>query len=278
MKIKLLVLLMLMGCGPQHKPKPKKDIDVLDQLYNKKVELLHDLEVIYGWVGEEDCDGLLWNGLALVGGADINIHQAESDGRWYRRPSKDCYPDESASSISNDMITGLLYGLWASEDYDAVNRLYKYGKDNVWVMGSGVISRTLLRPNGIYLITRMIERLGGPRKPELDNPATVNVYLPVSKDFEYHIQTVGMMLTVELEGYATDQIIDRLHEAIAKYPNDALFRAALGLFKPKFRHESKDLLLSLNYLPPSYVRNNMQHMIVHQLFTIYLLQRGFSHD
>ena len=69
-----------------------------------------------GWPSLNDCDAALWAGLAATG-YPVDLSLAFDEGKPYRRPSHDCYQQgNSHSTTSNDQITGLLWGIWVTQD------------------------------------------------------------------------------------------------------------------------------------------------------------------
>jgi hypothetical protein len=274
---KLVIIAAFLSCGEVKKKKTPSMDRVQIEAYQK--ELISKIKVEDGWIGK-DCDGLLWNSIALAGGVDLDIESAEFEpGKWHRRAKKDgaCWlPDreknESGSTTSNDMMTGLLLAIWHRLDTDMALRFYNYGKANDWVMGEPypkAIAKVVLRPNGQYLIARILEQLNGDTKPELLLP---NIYLPVSKDFERHLMTIGIYLSGEVDGSINKQMLKRLRELAGDFPKDALFQAMLGLYTGG---EPTDIAIKLisnkDYEVPSYVRGDEQYPNIHMLFITKIL-------
>lgn len=266
----------MLTCGKNKKRNPIEAMsDRLQFLQQRLITEIGETD----WL-TNDCDGLLWNSLALYGGVRLDLFQAEySPGKWHRRPPPACWDGQdngSKSTTSNDQLTGLLLALWHLQDIEAMNRLYDYGKANDWVMGEPYpeqIARVVLRPNGRYLLARMIQNISGVKKEELILP---NIYLPVSKDFEYHLQSLGIYLSGELNNQINDQMLKRLRENIEKYPFDALFHAVLGLYEGQHTIRAMELLLDPNYVLPSYVRGDSIYEKIHKLFVIRIIQQGLA--
>jgi hypothetical protein len=98
------------------------------------------------------CDSLLFSSLAGAAGAPLKVDAAmEENGKWHRTPQKDCYSEHSGSTISRDMLLGLLVFLWKSQNKDLLETTISYGKANAtwsgdWKMGDGDPFRIYMRP------------------------------------------------------------------------------------------------------------------------------------
>lgn len=241
-------------------------------MIEKLNELQSDLLDKYSgvqWIGR-DCDGCLWNALAKIAGVkSIKLHLAEpSRGEWRRRPYPFCYPDHSKSTTSNDMLTGLLYALYKDGDKWGLIDLWTYGVGNWWVMGKGPLARTWLRPNGIFLLAKALFNLTGKKTWGLWMP---NLYFPVRKDYERHLQTIGCLFSAELTGGLTRQMGKRILENAKYDKNDALFAAAAGC-----TGIATALILDENYPYPSYIRGDEAYQDIHKLFVIYVIKRFWN--
>jgi hypothetical protein len=134
---------------------------LLDQL-KERTELYKDLGPT-GFISTEYCDSLLFSALnAVARNERIDIEDAQGEpGQWFRRPSKDCYPENSKSTISRDMLLGvILYAVHFNEP-GLLDDLWDYGEANNWVMGEGVIDRTLFTPTMIALLAEARYNLSG---------------------------------------------------------------------------------------------------------------------
>jgi hypothetical protein len=220
-----------------------------------------------GWPSDEDCDGALWAGVARLAGASwVDISAAvQPDGRPTRRPYSDCGPGDlgynngSASTTSNDMITGIMAGMFSAQDTDSAKRLWDYGYSHSWIMGEPnyYVSRVLLRPNGITMLARLLYYTS---KGTIDHAVRWGpiLYGPATEDFEGHLMILGRYLEGRLGG---PQYGMEVAEFLgAKYrPDDAFAQAVAGNSSNAAR-----LLLS-NYKSPSYVRGHDSYHLVHWL-------------
>lgn len=255
----LIFLLVLFSC------RTKADDNTLDSPELNEIydHLLASVQWEDGWPSKHDCDGTLWAGLACLGGVDVNMLLAEKEpGRVERRPGQSCYPTESASSVSKDMLTGYMGCLHKKRDLDALQRLYDYGKDNHWSMGepSSAVGDVQLDPNRQGLLARFIVDLGGARRQEAD---ITPVHLPVTADYARHLQ----MIEIQLEGSTNPLVMEIIKNNVRSNPDDALFQAILARRTGDF-DKFKELVSNSNYTFPSYVRGADSYKQVHLLLAL----------
>lgn len=203
MKRALLVVCLMVSCG-QAEPKQSDPTDANLVKLNKKYSLYLNLSGS-GWIPDTKCDGLLFNSLAAMAGRDVDIASAQDKidvGKWYRSPSHDCYPDNSGSTISRDMFTGLLYWIWQTQRLDLVEKIVSYGKNHRnwlghWVMGEGPESRTAIRRNMQGTIMEMMFQLGG-----LDSSTrrAKQGWNPAMKGYGAHLQALHLHLRHTMTG------------------------------------------------------------------------------
>lgn len=232
----LALLILLVGCGRSGESHPAS-VAVLDALrVERTVRLAATPD---GWPSDTDCDGLLWASEARAAGVKVDLGEAvDATGMLHRRPltSGECYPAESASTISNDMLWGYVVGA----DVAAVAAMADYGQAHGWVMGQPLRDavRVVAKPNLIVAIGRRTGRAYG-RVPCALTP-------PIA-DYERHLQA--------LAGVACGQ-----HPAAADN-GDALAVAVAG-----DTDSAANLLLAPNYTAPSYVRGSPAYANIYWLF------------
>lgn len=261
------VALALIACG--QKSSKAQDTSALSALYEQKTaDYIEATQAIQAnWPSDKDCDAALWAGLAKRAGQSLDIKAAlQPDGRPTRKPFIDCItPTESKSTISNDMISGLMLGYLYDQDADSLRSLYNYGIANQWIMGSpkDLISRVYLRPNGQSLMARAIRRLSGDDLPQRHIPM---VYTPITNnDFEAHLQFVGLLMAKDLDD------LSYTHELVLKqtcrFNKDDAFANIMCGNKDKAR----ELLLNADYVYPPYVRGHENYKLVHWLLSAKLI-------
>lgn len=275
----LLLLMSSIACGAE-KEVPIDTIAALRLEYGYKLAELEEKTKnnIGGWPSDHDCDGALWAGIARAAGADwVDVSAAlRPDGRPTRRPLFDCgpgnlgYNDGSATTTSNDMITGIILGLYTARDADSVLRLYQYGEQHKWIMGypEYYISRVLLRPNGITLIARILYELSNGQRDYVIRLAPV-VYGPVQSDYEQHLILLSRYLEKKIGGPQYGMEI--AEKILAKsLPLDALAQAVSG------NYLLASLLLTGNYQSPTYVRGHENYHLVHWLISAKVVLDGVA--
>ncbi len=280
MKAALIIFSMLLGCGPKHKPAEPVPSDGTRLLQTRMSAWFDELKKAAdersGWPTASDCDQTLWAGEARAGGATINLGLAEyASGEIHRRPAVEgeCYPKDSSTSVSRDMLVGYMLGSWAAKDKGALERLAAYGEANHWVMGLPFPGdfRVILEPGGQGILGRAVAKLGGDKRPYASIP---QVCLPVGKDYERHIQTLAILLDGMVSGGVTSLCLDRLKDNATNNPGDALFQAALATYSGGDQSPALSLLNDDTYQCPSYVRPAAAYCLVHKIFAARVVLGG----
>lgn len=292
--ISTLVIICLIGCGKSERTQetsgnvgPADKVAVLHDSMLAKIAV--EADPATGWPSATDCDALLWSGLAVASGVQgIKLEQAEYlPGEIHRRPMPSCWNEVegdvgSKSTISQDMLTGYLWGLWRTGDLAAVQRLAAYGEAHKaalgWVMGKPYperVGEVVMRGNLIGLVGRMLFELSGGYDDRSYRHDTT-LYLPVEADYQKHIMVLGILLQgetrrpvvplVDIDG----QELERLRELSSAYPKDALFQAAMAIYSGDWT-KTEELLLDEGYECPSYARGAEIYCEVHIAFAASLL-------
>lgn len=223
-----LITLLLVSCGQEEqKPKRTGEVATLEELnaqrdlYNEKAK---ELQGELGFIDPDDCDTALYNALLLVGGLEgIDLFALmRGPGRWFRRPSQDCYDKgESKSDISPDMFAGIGWGLWFLDEKDAIADILRYGRKNFWVMGRGVLSRTVMRPS-MQRTLAMIANEQLPSAPDL--------WFTPDKDYSMHVVALNIILRGEFRGFLPEGAYKVLKKLTSKDPRNALFQYGVARF------------------------------------------------
>jgi hypothetical protein len=276
-KMRFILLLALIACGPEHKAKdaqPNDHILELHDLYKQKKKEAEEKFYDGLWPSLTDCDATLWAGVACVGGIDVQIQKAEyTPGEIHRRPTRACWSQDegdqgSKSTISNDMLLGYMSCLFVRRDLDALLRLAEYGENRDWVMGEPypeMAARVLMRSNLRGFLGRAIDRLSGGdiKKPYRQWPALYEEVFPKA-DYEVHLQIQGLLLhsNINVTDYSLldleDHNFKRLKEIAEKYPRDALAQSVYGRYTGDY-DKAVLLLLDQSYECPSYVRGDANY-------------------
>lgn len=181
---------------------------------------------------QNTCDSLLWSGI-LCTVAPVNIEAAMNpDGQWFRTPAKDCYPNESGSTISRDTMLGALICSWDRGRLDLIQKTISYGKQHStwsgdWKLGEGDPFRIYARP-GLQATTYEIsEKLGG--------ESNWRQYLPQfwtssTAGFNSHLQIWHLLLRGRMFGKINNKELRTLKDLAEAQPNNGFYNAAYAKF------------------------------------------------
>lgn len=268
----LPLFLLITACGlfqKKHKPvDPPRQNPRLEELRLRFEDKMRALalasDVATGWPDVDDCDGTLWAGLALFAGEPTLLDFAEyAPGEIHRRPKLECYPAESGSTVSNDMILGYLIGRYSEKNLLALQRLADYGEAHNWRMGEGDEFRTLLRPNGYGLLGRMIYNLSD-SKDDRSYRKVPPIFTQVSADYERHLLIEGIEINGKVDGNIPTGEVELLEEMVKSEPRDHLAQSVLDVYSGDFSRSINGLLDDGDY-SPSYVRGATNYPKVYWL-------------
>jgi hypothetical protein len=238
-------ILATIACERDEKPAPNPE-SLPDDLVAKRalyVERTPEVADADGAVEVEQCDSGHFSFLRAVGaGIPINARAfMDAERKVHRRTLsyKECYPDESGSSVSADELLYLLaYGV-KFKDRQLLQDVFSYGKEHAWVMGEGDIFRTIMRPSLQSLYARALRALGGPDFAERIIPP----FEPgARKGFEAQLQVVSILVDLNVTGALTSPQLEALRDQAARQPGNALFMCAASRFDPSLKQAAWDLL------------------------------------
>lgn len=192
-----------------------------------------------GWTDTDRCDALLWASLRAASGVTVDVTAAqdpEDPGRWFRRPVDlpECFATgESKSTISRDMLLGVLWWAWTARRSDVVGDLWDFAREREGVMGDGEFGglETLLNVNMFGLLGRLCVKTEA-----CDATASVSAAIPLTYQspnptgFERHLEVLQITLGGELDGAISTQAVERLRRHASEQPLNPLFAAALVLY------------------------------------------------
>ena len=249
----LIFLLLLVSCRRVHLN--KKTSNPTAELVAKKhtyCELSKPEYELNDYVVSK-CDGVLFTGLHAIGCDYASISLFEDNGRWYRDPEHKCGPTHggASSTISKDMLTGILTYMWWSKDLAAINRMIEYGKANSWVMGECVdtvttISKCIMSPGQISLLYDMQAglKLGtGTTTSSADGSSDANT------GFAAHLDILFILLPGSVHNAISDSELQTLKEQSERQPKNALYQAAYHKFKDGDQTIAISLLQDISKFP-----------------------------
>lgn len=188
-----------------------------------------------GFIESSECDSLLFSGLVgCVPGIQIDLDKAfdRASGQWHRRPcDRPCFPEHSKSTISRDMLLGVLWYAYFNKRLDITEQLIKHALRNFGLMGQAVdlkttVGRCLISPGLLSTAAWISYRLGGPSRPWLR-------YLPQSESssvigFQAHLSVLHILLRQLVTGKKTyGKILEKHYNRNSFNP---LFCAAVGRY------------------------------------------------
>lgn len=226
--------------------------------YKKYIELLPTVQDSHGFIDSHECDSLLFTG--LIGcipevAATINIDAAfdSATGQWKRRPIEcPCFPVGSRSSISRDMLLGLLHFAYYNKRLDIIEQVIKYALSNWLIMGEArdwktLLGRCLMTPGLLATYAWASYKLGGPSRPWLR-------WIPLveskkTRTYQTHLSILHVLLRKELTGKISDHNRDVIAYHADRLPNNPLIQYANGFKRFSAILLDNDLLWPSDRLP-----------------------------
>ncbi len=239
MKRLFFAIVLFLACGRHETRDIELSSDLRGALAAKVAlykSLLPEVQDANGFVATDKCDALLHS--ALVGvtvPVALEVAQLEP-GRWFRRPLNydECFAaGASRSTISRDMLLGVIWWAWKNGRLDVLEDLRSYGQAHDWIMGEAdsvetTVSRTYLTPAFRGTLCRTARKMGGADHGDCYIP---QVYPESLTDFEAHLQVLTILLEAEITGSLGSGAYGALQAQIARQPNNPLFHAALSRFQ-----------------------------------------------
>jgi len=217
---KLLLTFLLLACSTFSPKSSPKTIDLEAQY----VSMVQDIQDENGFIDTKYCDSILHT--ALIGvhpDIKVNLEAAEkSPGEWLRRPLSypECFESgESRSTISRDMLLGVMWWAVVNKDLGMLERMWDYGTSNAWFMGNNV--HTVMNFNMITLLAKAIYKLGGSDYL----PRRSYIYFGNCEGYVCHLSALQIALNGYIEGSIRGSHVDYLIKIADKNPNNILFAA-----------------------------------------------------
>lgn len=183
----------------------------------------------HGFIDTAHCDALLFSGLAGCH-PDVNVDitaARDESGRWHRRPNKDCFPNGSKSTISRDMLLGVIYFAYYNNKPELLQELIEYSFKNFFIMGEAEslkhkLGRCLMTPNILSLAALALKALGGKNYWYL-------TWIPFTASdkvhgYQAHLAALGAILRQEITGKKY-KILQTFAE---RQPKNPLFQYGAG--------------------------------------------------
>jgi len=203
------------------------------------------------------CDGLLFTALRGISCGDIDVSHFESEvepGQWFRDPEKSCFiPDSldngSDSTISKDMLLGLMHYFWYSRDLNGVNRTIDYGKAHSWVMGEAkdditLASKCLMPPGQISILYDIQSKLSA-----IPLTTTNTDIFSENTGFRAHLDVLAILLGASVRGTISTSQVETLKAQAKRQPRNALYQAAYALYTDGNQSATEALLFDESRFP-----------------------------
>lgn len=233
--ILIAVYFLLACCGKHDKAESQQSLEDVRVQYNTYVQLAPS-----GWQQwDRECDALLFASLQTSAEQKtFDIESArDSSGQWHRRPQwADCETGPNDSTISRDMLMGLLVYALNAKRLDIVEDLWDYGQAHstavpyVWKMGSDNRSndnRTYTVPGLVQLMAKIIAHLGGTRhEVELAIPQVYGS----EPGFPSHLTMLHIYMNGKIDGQIGSNQLDVLRSIRSHSPNNPLANALIGKY------------------------------------------------
>lgn len=233
-----ICILLAVGCAKRDNKAVGSTVSLADVQAKRDLylSLQESQKNEHGWL-ESECDALLSNSLAAYAGLSIDISKAEEQpGRWRRHPDfSKCLPGNgSKSTISKDMMRGLLLYLWKTKDLAAIERIQEYGSKNNWVMGEAEDEESYWGRVVFWPLVPQIKDMSKLMQTSLQN-AVLSYndeygYVVLKRTFEAHLHVLNIYLRAQMYGGITDYELAALKEYSKFQPRNALFSAMAAKF------------------------------------------------
>ena len=246
MKKFILILLCLLGCGKNGQKQTKNDPNPLEDKYNTYLSLTLNTLDINGFISNDACDSLLWTSLYNTAGGNASLIRAEvQPGEWERNPNGEC------TSISRDMILGLLTYIWHARDLQMIEDLIDYGEEHGFKMNSQdeTDGANIMTPDIISTMYEIRYRLGG--SDSVARLFAQSWWVGGQRGFLAHLQVLHIFLRGLVTGSVSNGELSLLEEHATSNPNNALFNSVYHRFSDGNQINAISSLLNEKWFPNS---------------------------
>lgn len=298
MKFLLIILIISCSCG-KIKDKDNEPLTPVSSepsaitqrfsLYKQQSKAAYDDYGLYapgGHIG----DSALFSCLAY--NADLTKFDIgllfRDNGMPRRHP--DISKEHSATPISKDMVSGILWCLYKLQKTDPdyavalTSKMIKAGKSHavsgLWsfctkddikeysISKEDVAGRCIMTPGVMKDVYRLHLKMGGDCDNECKTVMTVGVNtLPEGEGFTRHLAVLSTVRNGLIEGGINDLSLKQLEKAHKAEPRNALYAAAYNMFKGGFQDETWKILSDESLFPLKSIPTSKNYC------TDYLFQR-----
>jgi len=239
---KFFLFAVLASCNKAKKENASTQNYIADLLDQRGFYLMEMAKVqgVEGFIETNGCDAVMFSGLAMASGLDVNLFAAEGQpGQWFRTPDHECYDNAgSGSDISRDMLIGIMFALWSRTDSVNFQNLYDWGESHDWYMGRGAIDVTYFTPN-----------LRNTLKALLGKKMDAEFWVDPQTDHQRHVVALNIILRGEATGSVPKEALGIVQHFATKEPKNALFQYALARFGDGNQQKTLDILRNKVWFP-----------------------------
>ncbi|MEM4379355.1 MAG: hypothetical protein QXL01_01530 [Thermoplasmatales archaeon] len=234
-------------------PTKKSHIDPnLIKKLRKYIILIRKHQDEHGFIETDECDSVLFSGLISIADLKINLKAArDEDGMWHRRPLiyPECWRPESnkGSTISRDMLLGVLWHIWVTQNLKMAEELWDYGIKNSWIMGYGDISRIYLTPGLQATLADIIYKLGG--KNHRLTRAIPQMWSKENRGYAFHLDLLHIELRAQVMGGMTDDMLLILNNYYSREPMNPLVQVLYAKYISGNGAKASELLMREDWFP-----------------------------
>lgn len=244
--------LLTIGCG-EHDEKESKasNLELLDAKRKIYLELSSATLDEDGWILTKECDSLLHTSLYYFGGGSSDILKAQDeDGRFWRRPGRDCLAKGgSKSSLSRDMMLGAMIAIWKAKDLSTIEKAISYvektgsmGEHDGSLDGRNRVSAS---PAFEALMYELRDQLGGKYSSKQEIP---QAYFP-QKGYQAHLQALNIALMGMMSGKISTIQRNTLASQVEDDPNNAVYQALFHKYEDGDQTKAVEILLREDLFP-----------------------------
>lgn len=205
------------------------------------------------------CDGLLFTALHGMVCPYVDIYPFQQKaGLWKRSPTQDCFKSmQSRTGISGDMLLGLTFYAWHTNNLTILEDLIAYGEEHGWDMCDGEhesekwrLGRCVVKPTLKATIYEVASKMGYDCRTRCQSARLVpQVWNPHVVGYQAHLVQLHILLRGLVQKAINDNQVDQLRWQVERVPDNALFRSNLATWTSGDMTPSVDILMNPLYFP-----------------------------
>ena len=227
----LITIILSLSCAKHESKETTNPIDDLKEQRQFYIEQVPRTDV--NLLFKKRCDRLTFQSFMLTFTPELNplfdIYDFEYPSGVWHRDVIPCYPEDSKSEISFEVLLGVIAYAHANEHYTTLKDLYDYGLENNHVYGEGDRQYTF-NPHATYLAGKALGQLS------LTNKITATTH-------KEHVTAMTILVRSRVNNDTiTSAELLTLKTFKLKYPNTPLFHALYAKFTNGDQSKTIELL------------------------------------